>query len=418
MSLTGLNPVFAEDADCTHSSITISKFKVVHHKTTGDVEVSSGHADTGHAVDFVMEWNDSDHSSSDHSVTVEYDYGDGTNGSSSSHSYSVANAGTRNVSVTVTCDCDGDVQSDNKGGVTVHVIGGIEITEMGGQAVGANNRMSFNNKNTAKGRVLPVGTPGSDLIDWDTIINAKLIKHLNASSATLTLPDANFPEFNSLWGGGKTLYATIDGKVTSFGADNYDEDGELLQGAAAYISKTESYSAFFEAEGRQNDGADNPMNFFYYWSQTSANSGSLRWHEAWPEVTWDAPNYTAYLGPVSNDSYPTPTVGSNANTTLKYIDTFAWQGRHEWQHHLNHVAWWGAGGWDATVDTDSDQIPDNLEAGFGGGDGGPYDKTKNDTHADGNLVLDGERYTVFNQAVWAVGSADDEDWAHPGNQWP
>ena len=74
-----------------------------------------------------------------------------------------------------------------------------------------------------------------------------------------------------------------------------------------------------------------------------------------------------------------------------------------------------------------DYLPDTDEYETLAGEGGPYDPTKLDSHPDDGYTLawpgqipDNERHNCnsYNAVEWGVGTADQHDWARPGNQWP
>jgi hypothetical protein len=194
--------------------------------------------------------------------------------------------------------------------------------------------------------------------------------------------------------------------------------------AAFYVDSVliaiRDYEVFYLKDETNHPGTNTDWpNWFYYWTQTSANYGTMNYRATGTSHCDfnSAPDYPCYLTDIASGAYPTPVVGANANTTLYGIDTFAWVARHEWRHHEQAVAWWGPGGYVAANDTDRDWMPDSIEAGILAAEGGPFDNTKTDTFAnDGNLVTDTERNAVFTQEIWTVGSANDEDWANPGMQ--
>lgn len=376
-----------------HDPITISKCKIIHHKTTGDVEVTSGHAQANLSVDFVVEWNSDDHAG--HGATITWNYGDGTTGSSSSHTYASAPAGTCNVSVEIECFHQGILVNDSAGGLTVHVINGIEVTKVGGQAVGVNNRMSFNDACSAEGRVLPVGTPGSDLIDWFVQVSLKYVVKLNGASPTMTLPDADWPQYNTSWGSGY-LFVTIDGE---FSNPSFDEDGELLHGATAFLENTQTVKKFYNATGTESPGND--PNWYYYYTD-ALNNGP---HQYDAGVNWGA---TSLANP------PVVSIGSNANGNSPRwpgatgINNFANIVQHEMWHRSNLQYNWNTHGQAVPpngVNPDGDDLDATWEANIG------TDPNKFATfgtlpdHEHGAQTAE----TNTNHSV--------EDWAHPGSQW-
>lgn len=189
---------------------------------------------------------------------------------------------------------------------------------------------------------------------------------------------------------------------------------------------------FFDLLGYQNPhpgGPDpRPKNWFYYWTQTSANHGTMNYslghpdgHTAWCD-SGNPPSYPCYVTDYhATASYgvgSVPSTTQNAGQTLTFIDNFAWVARHEWRHHNQMTTWWGTGGWDSSEDGDADKIPDDTEDNMTTADGGPFDITKKETYTSDWTTNDLERNAVVTQAAWTKDSADGEDWAHPGSQWP
>lgn len=399
--------------DSCHDSVSIDKFRIIHYKGSGPEEVGSGYAQTNLAIEFALEWNTDKHSSG-HDVTVEIDYGDGSTGSSLSHAYSNANAGTRNVSATIRCDLDGDIKSDDSGGLTIHVISSIEIAKVGGDAVGNANRMSFNNRNTAEGKVLPVGTPGSNLIDWNTSVNAKFLKSLNAASATLALPEADWPDFNSLWGGGHNVYASIDADWSSAGSDGYDETGELLQGRTAYLSSNAGYSAFYDASGTEKDGAD--PNWYYYWSRALGVENNHTYDGSQPTSTTLVSNMGVVTMKIASNAR-WPGQAGNGPTGERYINGFWASNLHEnWHrdHRLHNIN--THGGWaiqdQAASDVDGDDICDHDPGGPAGHNGGFEAMIGSNPNVPDSTEV-GANWAE-SQGLYSHGV---KDWSHPGIQW-
>jgi hypothetical protein len=124
------------------------------------------------------------------------------------------------------------------------------------------------------------------------------------------------------------------------------------------------------------------------------------------------------------------------NDDLPNIDLFAWALRHERSHHLNWMRFWAPDDvplnprdgdyrdWDPDPYQRfyGDWLPDNQEY-YLGAEAGPYSPTATDSHpTDGytELRADHQRHNCnsVNAVVWPVGSADAQDWACPGNNWP
>lgn len=388
--------------------VTITKCKMAD-KTNGG-EVTSGMADSDLSVEFR---GAAKCTCSGATLTYTWYFGDGTSadGATVSHVYGDSGAGNRSPSLSATCNiCKSFTQ---QGGLTVAAIRGITVTQIGDiMNPTANGRLCFDAHRSVAAVAEPSGVSGSDKIDWYLVVTASALSKANMASGDLgALPQ--WPTSNSLWGA-NTLYVSIDGPHVA------GQEGEMiLTGTPSYVSENKSIEVFYDEAGTQHPGGTTP-NWFYYCKQTSANKGTMNYDSGatlghcYPNTN---PDYLAYLGTGCHGAYSTPTVGKNANQSLNGIDTFAWIARHEWKHHESWDSWWGAGGVVPANDTDSDCIPDNLEAGFGADAGGPYNNTKGDTYTTDSLAWDSERHTCFTQDDWTVGSADSVDWAHPGNQW-
>lgn len=401
-----------------HSAVEISEFKVVHKKASGDENVATGYAKTNLGVDFHLVWNSDDHTGEDHEVTITYTYGDGSTGSSSTHVYTTG--GTKNASVTVSCTCNGDTKSDTKAGVTIHVITDIEITHVGGEAVGDNPRMSFNDACAAAGRVLPAGTPGSELIDWIIAVTGQGEARAfakNGAMKNVTLPDASFAESNVEWISTKTLYASIDGDWSSL-VTGFDEDEELLHGAVAYISTSlGGIKAFYDGDGTQSAGT--PPNWFKYY-KSNAGGGDYNWTSGSSSyATSGGGTSTVYI---ANNAYTGNWYWTHDYTnpgnrlkmigqsgTNKYYAHFLGVLAHETQHATNQI---NTG---PPNDDDSDRLADTFETGTSKTD--PNDADSAEGGSD--LGYEDREYYANGPVEKAGidGANTDNDRSHPGTNW-
>jgi len=207
------------------------------------------------------------------------------------------------------------------------------------------------------------------------------------------------------------------------------QDGEFrLSGTASFVSVSKSVKTFYDGADGSSQNPSSYPNWYYYWEQTSADYGTLYRHTGWAHAAYESGEWRAYLGPYENDSYQVPE-GDNGGNVLEYIDNFAWTARHEGRHVTTFTNWWpsGHGIWmtpdDWTNDGDQDYLPDTQEAALGGTpaspiNGGYFDPTKYNTDYPNDPFPDCQDYTCNTQAPWTQYSAKDDDWAHPGSQWP
>jgi len=170
--------------------------------------------------------------------------------------------------------------------------------------------------------------------------------------------------------------------------------------------------------------ADSP-NWFYYWRQTSAGY-QLDGHpilydgDVYPAYTsWMTDHWQSWMGWGGWTDY-TPPDGDNQGIEHTWIDTFGYWCRHEARHLQLDLGWWPNGiPWE--LDADEDTLPDSLESELGGTwqdplHGGPFSPSYDDTNSDGQR--DDDEYVLDTQWHWSIGSADDEDWAKDGRQYP
>jgi len=348
-------------------------------------------------------------------ITWEWKHDGSVISTSQSMSYAFDSNHVGVQTVTVKATVDGQSATDD---CTVNVVDYLIIDTVASRPDG---KISFNDKNEVKGHVMPRSVSHLDTdLDWDCedppSEHCGLWDEAQGNLEYVETYESNnvWPTSNSFWGD-DGLMLTLDKRVKEgTSIDERDDLDTAGDGRQASID----VDLFFEEEGTQNPGTGNPPNWFYYWAHTTAAEGTMTYD---PNVTgkclWDNPTYTCQLGPSICGPYTTPDVGKNANTSLDGIDHYAWTSRHEWQHHNQKTAWWGAGGYVAAQDSDGDHVPDTLEAGFDAAAGGPYDDGEEDTYTTDSLDNDIERHCVHTQTEWDVGSADDSDWAYPGKQW-
>lgn len=370
-------------------------------------------------------------------LSYYWDFGDGESDSNQNpyHYYGGTTSGKRNVLLKVSCNnCKCSPLWSNT--LIVYAVKEIRVDKIGDISNPVNNgRLSFNDELTIQATALPTSSNASNKIDWHVIAGYTDIDKTNTSSGTLPpLAEENWPSGN-LWGPG-TLYITIDSISFVSG-----QDGELnLTGTSSYINNNKNINTFYDAYGTENPNEDeDALNWFHYYKDTSACLASNIFYTTVDEMVendvedpestagycdWDNPDYTCYISPLGNTLTGAPSPGVFSGKTMSYIDAFAYFSSHEWQHHLLNIDMWGEYGHIPEYDVDYDGETakgDGLHTGWEMAsteeDGGPYDPYVYDTFDEDDHENDNERWTQMTQSDWEIGSADDEDWAHPGKNW-
>ena len=346
-------------------------------------------------------------------------------GATTSHTFFGSGAGTRSPYLNVYCEsCGAEEDSDE---LTVHAISGIEITN-----VGSNWRLCFDDVRNVAAKALPDGVDGSDKIDYDVLMGISFTYLINHASGDLGFLSV-WPGTNGYWGP-NTLYASIDsGTFSQMPGVLPCQEGELnLTGPVSFLSTSKQVKVFFDRDEKQNPvgAVDNTTpNWFYYWTQTSANYGAINFDPASVLGRINGtPPYLPYVGNGNAGDYRKLNIGQNAATDpnanppeiLTGIDHFAWAARHEVRHQEQLSGWW-PNGWQYAQDRDEsvgDWIPDNHEAGLTGGPFNPnLIRTFTTSPTYDRLDRDIEVNAVITQAPWGEGSANGQDWARPGKQW-
>jgi hypothetical protein len=390
---------------------TITITKEVMTDKTHSKEVTSGHADCDLAVEFKAA---ATCTCSEPDLVYTWHFGDNTTGqgATTTHTYGSTGAGERSPYVHV--DCNNCGASADGPGMTAHVISGIKVTLIGDIANPTNNgRLCFDTVTSVAAEALPAGVDGSELIDWDIVVRSHSTL-LNTASGDLPSPNP-WPTSNGTWGS-NTLTCTLDSSNAAF---TPSQDGELiLTGTPSYFSNNQSVKVFFEEKGTQNPDGTVP-NWYYYWKQTGAYSGTVRYDAAGGSgyTNFVGGSWKAYCGPDSCEK-----AGGGCWGGAEGIDFFANICRHEMQHVSDMIQSWGAGaGHDPAFDADGDWLWDAIEPYIGDG----YDPTDPTTYKDtfgynndGSVWLrDVEHYCLRREAAWTTGDADTVDWAKPGKQW-
>ena len=184
--------------------------------------------------------------------------------------------------------------------------------------------------------------------------------------------------------------------------------------------KKNQYEVFFmkHSTNHPNGQASSP-NWYYYWSQTSANgANSTMLYTNCSRSFYDYfSGRTIYI---ANDAALTQIAAWGAP---KGIDCFAWTTLHEAKHHAQLTGFWPVN-WISSDDVDVDWIPNTLEPNYM--PGRPYSPTNSATYPDtigygANPIPDAEDINMRSQvspygldSLWSNGSANTEDWSNPG----
>lgn len=249
---------------------------------------------------------------------------------------------------------------------------------------------------------------------------------------------------------------------TNLPSNNGDFGNKIVKvdvGAPLNTSQSANVQVFFPKAGTNHPLPDLPIatslfaggvtpNWYYYWSQTSANYGT-HYYGGSPAgqtgVTYfDKAGNTAFAAP--KNAWVTLIYGGAGGTTAAGtwgnadgIDLFANICRHEAQHLADMPALWGNNDRNVGDDPDGDYLPTNVVDPNNPAQqikehdlGVPYHPTVPAGGYDPNSALtpgivdhfsygmgfnDGEDYAMHREAAWVNGSADGSDWANPGHQY-
>lgn len=219
-------------------------------------------------------------------------------------------------------------------------------------------------------------------------------------------------------------------------------------GACDLIGNEVAPQLFFPRDATNNPGGTEP-NWFYYWSQTPARVGPVKYGALAGKCSAPAANardgiigyyryiqrdpvyYICNLGRLSGDfSFTAVKIKTKNpltldNVTTTGIDTFAVASHHENGHYQHFKDWWfqfnpnpirpSGDHMMQSYDFDGDFIPDPEETARSLD---PHDKYTLKQY-DSSIDVDDEEYiTWLAEGEWVVGSANSVDWAKPGKQWP
>ncbi|MDD2708920.1 MAG: hypothetical protein PHV34_13120 [Verrucomicrobiae bacterium] len=206
---------------------------------------------------------------------------------------------------------------------------------------------------------------------------------------------------------GDNLIATV--RFTGLPANNSDFGSKKcsLYFDSGKVSE-KPYEVFFSRYGSNHppDHHTNAPDWYYYYCQTMASSGSHEYDPSTPYFGYYiAGNNHFHIGPMA--------VGANPETGHNGIDTFAETCIHEALHQTHWNSWVRTG----MKDSDGDWIPDAVEDANGNGvvDHGETDPNNPDTN--GNGIDDEDELCYKVERSWGSGSANAQDWSMPGHQY-
>ncbi|MCC5790891.1 MAG: hypothetical protein JJT75_14775 [Opitutales bacterium] len=226
------------------------------------------------------------------------------------------------------------------------------------------------------------------------------------------------PEANGAYLEATVTFTNLPANNSDFGAKRAElfYNNEKLKEA--------DYEVFFPRDENNNpsnndDEQDDVPNWYFYWSQTSANRArtNMEYSDSKTSQYDFFNNHTIIIG---DDARLTQIA---AWGTPQGIDTFAWTTAHENKHHEQLSGFW-PNGWISSEDNDLDWLPNNEETSYM--PGRPYDPENSATYPDTigynqDPIPDYEDIAMRSQEspyeldeLWENGAADNEDWANPG----
>lgn len=184
--------------------------------------------------------------------------------------------------------------------------------------------------------------------------------------------------------------------------------------AVWHTSPPRASEVFFPRDETNHPGGTTP-NWYYYWSQTSANHGTHTYYAAGTgtgHTDWSGSAWVAYIHPGARGTTAAGTWGD-----ARGIDLFANLVRHEGQHVLDLIESWGNAARVGADDLDGDWLRDSLDPSLVAGHA--YDPALRATYADTfnygeDPLPDVEDYCLRRQPAWTNGSANASDWGNPG----
>lgn len=204
-------------------------------------------------------------------------------------------------------------------------------------------------------------------------------------------------------------YTSLPASNNEFGTKTLTLTYPLFPGA----QDTQAVQIFFSRDATNHPGAGAGItpNWYYYWSQTGASSGTHIYDPNYPNADgyYECGQNHFHICPSAKDQdYGLVIMGEG-------IDNFGSTCLHERGHMDYWLDTWGlATNTPLTQDGDQDGLRDIDEPNMTGLNGLPYNPVLKDTNGDG--ADDFEDYACVKENNWIIGSYNSVDWANPGKQ--
>ncbi|MDD5708270.1 MAG: hypothetical protein PHR35_20320, partial [Kiritimatiellae bacterium] len=216
---------------------------------------------------------------------------------------------------------------------------------------------------------------------------------------------------------------------------------EIVSGTNQLPLDTVQVKVFFSTDAQNHPTTSvSPIspNWFYYWRETSAGNDGEKSDWDWVQGKCSSNCFACTDFDYAFGRWLSWFVDNNSSNMVSLggdwgfpsgIDNFAWVVKHEKQHRHDNSIWW-PNGYNASLDTDGDGMPDSWECPQGvptcanASHTLPYvyhiQTTPSYLNQWGGFSVedwnDAEHWTLVSQEKWFNGSSDLEDWACPGKQ--
>lgn len=248
-------------------------------------------------------------------------------------------------------------------------------------------------------------------------------------------------------GMGETVTVKYKGLPTQNSSFGYKDISANVDTGLCEVSDTKEVAIYFPRDAKNNPNGSVP-NWFYYWSQTAARKGPIKFGGLtglcagsvtnkrdgligyYRFTQRDSVYYVCDLKRLPGDFQFLATQIKSLNPlqldsiTTTGIDTFAIASHHENGHYEHFKDWWFQFNPNPisptgqhmmhSYDSDGDFIPNTEETARSLDPNNKYTLQQ----FDPSIQMDDEEYlAMLAEAMWNVGNADHVDWAKPGKQW-